>query len=96
MNSRTGKLSGEAYGWYVVFVLCVCGVVAFIDRLVANLLGQAGGPWLVAQLTDGLFGNDAAVGWSLMIAVPLLLAAGSLLTWTGWRPLRAQFEANPA
>ena len=64
--------------------------------LVANIVGQAGGPWLVAQLTDGLFANDAAVGWSLMIAVPLLLIAGSLLTWTGWRPLRAQFEAGAA
>ena len=60
--------------------------------LVANLLGQAGGPWVVAQLTDSVFGNEAAVGWSLMIAVPLLLLAGSLLTWTGWRPLRAQFD----
>ncbi len=62
--------------------------------LVANILGQAGGPWLVAQLTDGLFGNEAAVGWSLMIAVPTLLIIGSLLTWTGWRPLRAQFEGS--
>ena len=28
----------EAYGWYVVFVLCVCGMVAFIDRQIINLL----------------------------------------------------------
>ena len=67
-----------------------------IYLLVANVLGQAGGPWLVAQLTDGLFGNDAAVGWSLMIAVPLLLIAGSALTWTGWKPLRAQFDGRAA
>ena len=28
----------EAYGWYVVLVLCVCGMVAFIDRQIINLL----------------------------------------------------------
>jgi hypothetical protein len=28
----------EAYSWYVVFVLCVCGMVAFIDRQIINLL----------------------------------------------------------
>ena len=65
-----------------------------IYLLVANILGQAGGPWLVAQMTDGLFGNDAAVGWSLMIAVPILLIAGSALAWCGWRPLRAQFAGS--
>ena len=38
MKSGQGILAGEAYGWYVVFVICVCGVVAFIDRQVINLL----------------------------------------------------------
>jgi MFS family permease len=28
----------ENYGWYVVFVLCLCGIVAFIDRQIINLL----------------------------------------------------------
>ena len=28
----------EAYGWYVVFVLCLCGMVAFVDRQIINLL----------------------------------------------------------
>jgi hypothetical protein len=28
----------EAYGWYVVFVLCICGMVAFVDRQIINLL----------------------------------------------------------
>ena len=64
--------------------------------LVANVLGQAGGPWLVAQFTDRVFADDAAVGWSLMIAVPLLLIIGSLLTLYGWRPLRAQFTESSA
>jgi MFS family permease len=29
---------GEGYAWYVVFVLCVCGMVAFVDRQIINLL----------------------------------------------------------
>ena len=28
----------EIYSWYVVFVLCICGMVAFIDRQIINLL----------------------------------------------------------
>ena len=28
----------EAYGWYVTFVLCACGIVAFVDRQIINLL----------------------------------------------------------
>lgn len=45
MNSQSEQTHGterpwpsEAYGWYVVFVLCVCGMVAFIDRQIINLL----------------------------------------------------------
>jgi len=67
-----------------------------IYLLVANILGQAGGPWLVAQFTDRLFADEAAVGWSLMIAVPLLLAVGSMFTLAGWRPLRAQLAEASA
>ena len=67
-----------------------------IYLLVANILGQAGGPWLVALFTDRVFADEAAVGWSLMISVPLLLAIGSLLTMAGWRPLRAQMAETSA
>ena len=28
----------EAYGWYVVIVLCLCNMVAFVDRQIINLL----------------------------------------------------------
>ena len=28
----------EAYGWYVVFVMCLCSIVAFVDRQIINLL----------------------------------------------------------
>jgi len=63
-----------------------------IYLLVANLLGQSGGPWLVAMLTDHYYGSDLAVGKSLRIAVPLLLACGAALTIWGWAPLRKQLN----
>lgn len=72
------------------------GQLVAIYLLVANILGQAGGPWLVAQFTDRVFADEADVGWSLMIAVPLLLVVGSLLTMSGWRPLRAQLAESSA
>ncbi|MEM8981475.1 MAG: MFS transporter [Pseudomonadota bacterium] len=55
--------------------------------LVANLVGQSGGPWLVALLSDQFFDGPQAIGQSLAITVPVLLAAGALLTMVGWRPL---------
>ncbi len=36
--TRTEPATSERYGWYVVFVLCVCGIVAYIDRQIINLL----------------------------------------------------------
>ncbi len=63
-----------------------------IYLLVANLLGQSGGPWIVAILTDQYYGSDLAVGKSLRIAVPLLLALGAALTIWGWAPLRKQLN----
>lgn len=58
--------------------------------LVANIIGQAGGPWVVALMTDSVFNDDQAVGTSLMIVVPTLLASGALIAVLGWRPLAAK------
>lgn len=56
--------------------------------LIANLIGQAGGPWFVASVTDRVFGQEEAVGNSLSLVVSLLLAAGAAVCWAGLRPLR--------
>ena len=56
--------------------------------LVANLIGQAGGPWLVALFTDRVFGVDAAVGYSLLVVVTAVLATGSAVIWFGLPGLR--------
>ena len=56
--------------------------------LCANLIGQAGGPWFVASVTDRVFGRDDAVGYSISIVATALLAGGVVICWAGLRPLR--------
>lgn len=60
--------------------------------LVANIVGAAGGPWGVAFMTDSVFADDKAVGNSLMIVVPLLLATGAAIVALGWRPLAEKLK----
>lgn len=60
--------------------------------LIANIVGQAGGPWVVALVTDAVFADDKAVGYSLMIVVPSVLAAGAAIAVLGWRPLAAKIK----
>lgn len=62
--------------------------------LIANLVGQAGGPWFVAFVTDNVFKSDLAVGKSLALVVPLLLLSGAAICAFGWRPLHAQLSRN--
>lgn len=55
--------------------------------LIANLIGQAGGPWVVAFVTDVVFNDDQAVGGSLMFVVPAMLLLGAFTASFGWKPL---------
>ncbi len=57
--------------------------------LFANFIGQAGGPWFVATVTDRVFGRADAVGYSLSFVVASLLAGGAMVCWIGLRPLRS-------
>jgi len=59
-----------------------------IYLLFANFIGQAGGPWLVASVTDRAFGTPNAVGYSLSIVIPLLLTAGGFICWAALKPLQ--------
>lgn len=61
--------------------------------LFANFIGQAGGPWLVANVTDRVFGAPDGVRYSLSVVVTLLLAAGTLTCLLALRPLRNYFAA---
>ncbi|MCY3817141.1 MAG: MFS transporter, partial [Gammaproteobacteria bacterium] len=72
MNSGQGRLSGEGYGWYVVFVLCVCGVVAFIDRQIINLLVEdIKADLLVSDTQISLLQGFAFAVFYALVAIPL-------------------------
>lgn len=61
--------------------------------LFANFIGQAGGPWFVASVTDRVFGTPESVGYSLSIVVALLLAGGAATCWLALKPLRRYLAA---
>ena len=57
--------------------------------LAANLIGQAGGPAVVALFTDYFFGANELVRYSLVAASVLLLLSGAALIYGGMAPLRS-------
>jgi MFS family permease len=70
------------------------GQLVALYLLVANFLGQAGGPWYVALLTDKVFMDPTAVGYSLLITVSVLLLMGGGLLYVGLAPLRRLMVAD--
>jgi MFS family permease len=56
--------------------------------LVANLIGQAGGPWMVALFTDRVFKTPESVGYSLLVVVSTVLIVGTAVIWVGLPGLR--------
>jgi MFS family permease len=64
------------------------GLLVALYLLVANIIGQAGGPWLVAFFTDYVFGAPELVRYSLAVVPAMLLVLGGLLVWSGFAGLR--------
>jgi MFS family permease len=64
------------------------GLLVALYLLVANIIGQAGGPWLVAFFTDYVFGAPELVRYSLAVVPAALLVLGGLLVWSGFAGLR--------
>ena len=65
------------------------GMIVAIYLLVANILGQSAGPWLVAMFTDHVFGAPALVRYSLAVVPAMLLVIGALLVLSGFKGLRS-------
>lgn len=70
------------------------GLLVALYLLVANLVGQAGGPWIVAVFTDYVFGAPELVKYSLMVVPSTLLLLGAVLIWSGFPGLRAMLEGR--
>ena len=64
------------------------GLLVAMYLLIANIVGQAGGPLVVALFTDLVFGSPELVSRSLMVAPAMLLLGGALLVRCGFRGLR--------
>jgi len=65
------------------------GLLVAVYLLIANIVGQAGGPLIVALFTDRVFGSPELVRYSLMVVPALLLLIGAMLVTLGFRGLRA-------
>ena len=68
------------------------GLLVALYLLVANLVGQAGGPWIVAVFTDYVFGAAELVKYSLLVVPSALLLLGAALIAVGFPGLRALQE----
>lgn len=61
-----------------------------IYMLVGTVVGQGGGPWLIALYTDYVAKDPAAIGQSISVVSPTLLAIGLIIMWAGLRALTAR------
>jgi MFS family permease len=68
------------------------GLLIALYLLVANIFGQAGGPWIVAVFTDYVFGSPELVRYSLAVVPAMLLLCGAALVASGFRGLREMRE----
>ena len=64
------------------------GLLVAIYLLIANIVGQAGGPLVVALFTDYVFGSPELVSQSLLVAPAMLLAIGAMLVRLGFGGLK--------
>ena len=72
------------------------GLLVAVYLLVANIIGQAGGPWLVAVFTDYVFGKPELVRYSLAVVPPILLLLGAALVASGFSGLRRMLAPTDA
>jgi MFS family permease len=68
------------------------GQIAAAWMLFLNLITAALGPWAVGVITDKVFGNPLAVGYSIALVNVLALILGGLILFITWKPFRAAVE----
>lgn len=83
-------LGTMAFGAGPALIPVICpprmrGLLVSIYLLIANIVGQAGGPLIVALFTDHIFGSPELVRYSLVFAPAGLLLLGAFLISQGFR-----------
>jgi len=59
------------------------GMTSALFLSIVTLIGVGLGPAAVGLLTDHLFGDEQALGYSLLVVILLAGTAGALLAWAG-------------
>jgi MFS family permease len=72
------------------------GQVSAMYLFAVNIIGLAAGPTAIALVTDRVFHNDNAIGYSLLIVCTSAYALAALLWWLGLKPFRRSIEAAEA
>ncbi|MNP72965.1 hypothetical protein D3C76_1696120 [compost metagenome] len=68
------------------------GQASAIYLFVITLIGLGLGPTAVALFTDYVFGDDAALRYSLLIVTSLAVSSSVLLLWMGLKPYRESLQ----
>ena len=62
---------------------------------VANLIGLGLGPTAIAASTDFIFGDNAALRWSIALVAGVGMTLAALILWAGLKPYaRSTIEAE--
>lgn len=72
------------------------GQISAIYLFCLNLFGIGLGPTVVALYTDHVFGNDAAISYSLALNIAIAAPLAALLLWLACKPYREEMVANAA
>ena len=68
------------------------GQLIAIYLLFGNLLGQGGGPWLVAVFTDTVLGDPSLIRYSISGVCSITLLLGAAILFIGLKPYRAHIQ----
>jgi hypothetical protein len=68
------------------------GKVSSLYVLAVGVIGAAGGPSIVAAITDFVFHDESKIGWSMAIAAATTLFLAALLFCMALRPMRAAVD----
>jgi len=68
------------------------GQVVAIYLLSGNLIGQGGGPWLIAVFTDYIVGDSDLIRYSISIVCPVILLIGAMIIYAGLKPYSQHVE----
>ena len=78
------------YAWYVVVLLLLSYIVSWLDRQILSFLI---GPPLVGLITDGVFGDEAALKYSLAAVLIIMAAPVFYLLMRGLKNYRTEMVA---